>query len=152
MAKFKIVATNHTGFTVSSLDRTIPIFTRLFGFRQISREPRDPRVISAIVGLPGADVEVAYLRRDDHTVELLEYRGPSDRGKVECRPCDAGAAHIAFTVHGIESIVESAAELGLVPIATTVVNPHGPNAGARIAYLIDSDGLTIELIEPPARS
>lgn len=151
MAKFDVEATNHTGFTVSSLDRTIALFTQLFGFSQISREPRDPKVIEAIVGVPGAEVEVAYLRRGDHTIELLEYRGPAGRGKVEARPCDAGAAHIAFTVHGIESLIAAAAPLGLRSIGQLTVNPHGPNAGSRIAYLCDADGLTVELIEPAAR-
>lgn len=148
MDDFTVVATNHTGFTVSSLDRAIPMFTSLFGFVQVSREPRDPKVIEAIVGVPGADVEVAYLRRGDHTIELLEYRAPADRGKVDARPCDAGSAHIAFTVHGIDAVIAAAKRHGLLPIAKVTINPHGPNAGSAIAYLRDSDGLTIELIEP----
>ena len=148
-AGFRIVATNHTSFTVSQLDRSIHFFETVLGFRTTSRAGRDPATIATITGVPDADVEIAYLRAHDHTVELIEYRGPSDRILMRGRPCDTGAAHIAFDVEGIEAAV-AAAELhgfGRLSPEVVVARTGGPNAGAKVIYLRDGDGVTIEFIE-----
>ena len=59
MTSFKVLATNHTSFTVSDLDRTVAFFVEALGFELISRAPRDPDIISRITGVEGADIEVA---------------------------------------------------------------------------------------------
>jgi len=49
-------------FTVRNLDETLPFFTEVLGFVVTSRDTRDPKVIEAITGVAGAEVEVAYVR------------------------------------------------------------------------------------------
>ena len=71
-----ITATNHTSFTVADLDRAIALFRDGLGFALTSRAGRDPRSIQTITGVAGAEVEIAYLRRPDHTVELIAYSAP----------------------------------------------------------------------------
>jgi predicted enzyme related to lactoylglutathione lyase len=51
MAAFKVLATNHTSFTVSDLDRTIAFFRDAMGFEVTSKAPRDPAVVSKIIGI-----------------------------------------------------------------------------------------------------
>src|SRR5277367_5251504 len=94
MPKPKITATNHTSFTVESLDRAIKLFCDGLDFALTSRAGRDPLSIQTITGIRGADVEIAYLKRPDHTVELIQYSGPGDRKTLTARPCDVGFAHI----------------------------------------------------------
>ena len=45
MSDFRVLATNHTSFTVSDLDRSIAFFTEALGFEILNRAPRDPKLI-----------------------------------------------------------------------------------------------------------
>jgi catechol 2,3-dioxygenase-like lactoylglutathione lyase family enzyme len=146
-----ITATNHTSFTVESLDRAVALFRDGLGFSLTSRAGRDPASIQTITGVAGADVEIAYLARPDHVVELIEYRAPADRVAIDARPCDVGFAHIAFDVRDIEASILHLSVFGARPIAPPFVNRvGGPNAGVRVSYLRTPDRITIELIERPA--
>jgi catechol 2,3-dioxygenase-like lactoylglutathione lyase family enzyme len=125
MTAFKIIATNHTSFTVSNLDRTLAFFRDALGFEVTSKGPRSPSLIQAITGVDGAEVLIAYVRGPGHSIELIEYIEPETRGSVRPRPCDTGFSHIAYDV----------------------AIDQGPNRGSRVAYLRDPDGITIEFIE-----
>ncbi len=143
-----VLGVHHTSFTVSSLDRTVAFFTEALGLPLLSRAPRDNAVIARITGVHGADVEIAYVRGPGHDIELIEFRGPGGRGAVRPRPCDTGFAHVALTVRGIDALIARAAHHGVLPVSPPATNgPFGPIAGARIAYLRDPDGITVELIE-----
>ena len=48
MNTFRVLGTNHTSFTVSSLDRTIAFFRDCLGFDLVSRAPRSPDLVSRI--------------------------------------------------------------------------------------------------------
>jgi catechol 2,3-dioxygenase-like lactoylglutathione lyase family enzyme len=146
-----ITGTNHTSFTVADLGRAIALFRDGLGFVLTSRAGRDSASIQAITGVDGAEVEIAYLSRPDHTVELIQYSAPADRVTVHARPCDFGFAHIAFDVRDIDTVITHLAAFGAVPIAPPFVNKTGgPNAGVRVSYLRSLDKVTIELIERPA--
>ena len=143
-----ITATNHTSFTVASLDTAIPLFCEGLDFVLTSRAGRDPQSIRTITGVDGAEVEIAYLRRPDHTVELIEYRAPVDRSFVVNRPCDLGFGHLAFDVTDIDAMILRLERFGARAIAAPYVNTSGgPNAGVRVSYLRTECGITIELIE-----
>ncbi len=148
---FRVIGTNHTSFTVSSLDRSIGFFRDCLGFELISRAPRDPALVSRITGVPGADMEIAFLRGPGHTIELIEYKGPAQRGRIEARPCDTGFAHVAFNVDDVEAAVAAAKPYQVNPIAPPVAINAGPNKGRKVVYLRDWDGVTVELIEVAAR-
>jgi catechol 2,3-dioxygenase-like lactoylglutathione lyase family enzyme len=146
-----ITATNHTSFTVANLDRAVALFRDGLGFELTSRAGRDPLSIQTITGVAGAEVNIAYLRRPDHTVELIEYIGPSDRGSVDPRPCDVGFAHIAFDVRNIDAVIAHLASFDARPISPPYLNKAGgPNAGVRVSYIRTADRVTIELIERSA--
>lgn len=147
MPDFNVLGTNHTSFTVSDLDRSLAFFRDALGFEVTSKAPRDPRAIEQIVGVPGADIIVAYVRGPDHSLELIQYLGPPERGHVRPRPCDVGFAHVAFDVDDIDAAIAAAARYGVKPVGKTYVVDKGPNAGNRVAYLRDSDGITIEFIQ-----
>lgn len=148
-----ITATNHTSFTVASLDTAIPLFCGGLDFVLTSRAGRDPASIQTITGVDGADVEIAYMRRPDHTVELIEYRAPADRAWSVNRPCDLGFGHLAFDVTDLEFMIERLKPFGAEPISPPYVNKSGgPNAGVRVCYFRTVCGITVELIERKAPS
>ena len=150
MAGFRVLATNHTSFTVSDLDRILAFFHEALGFEVTSKAPRDPSAIASITGVDGGDVVIAYVRGPGHSLELIEYVGPPERGHVEPRPCDVGFAHVAYDVDNIDAAIDASAPYGFKPIGEPTVIDKGPNVGNRVAYLRDLDGITVEFIEKAA--
>lgn len=150
MADFKVLATNHTSFTVSDLDRTIAFFRDAMGFEVTSKAPRDPAIVSKVTGIKGTDMLIAYVHGAGHSLELIQYLGPKEgRGRVRSLPCDVGFAHVAYDVDNIDAAIAAAAEHDVTPIGEVAIINAGPNAGGRVAYLRDPDGVTIEFIEKP---
>jgi catechol 2,3-dioxygenase-like lactoylglutathione lyase family enzyme len=149
MPEFKILRTNHTGLTVSNLDRSMSFFRDVLGFEVTSKARRDPEFISQVIAVPGAEVMIAYVQGPGHRVELIEYLAPEGRGSVRPRPCDVGHAHLAFDVDDIEAAIAAAEAHEVRPIGLTKTVDQGPNKGGKVVYLSDPDGITIEFIQPP---
>ena len=150
MPAFNVLATNHTSFTVSDLDRTCAFFVDALGFEVVSKAPRNPQIIETVTGVAGADIMVAYIQAPGHRLELIQYLAPDERGQVRSRPCDTGFAHVAFDVDDIDAAIEAAGRHDVKPIGPPVTIDQGPNKGGRVVYLRDADGVTIEFIEKPA--
>jgi glyoxylase I family protein len=144
---FRVVSTNHTSFTVSSLDRSVAFFRDCLGFELVSRAPRDPAIVRQITGVPDADMEIAFLRAPGHTLELIEYKAPKAKGRVEARPCDTGFAHLALNVDDAQAAVDAVAAFGVKAISAPVAINAGPNKGRKVVYVRDWDGVTLEFIE-----
>ena len=122
----------------------------MLDFEVTSKAPRAPEVIERVTGIDGAKVMIAYVRGPGHSIELIEYSGPDDRTRVRPRACDTGFCHVAYDVTGLDELIEAAAAHGVTAEGEIITVDQGPNAGARIVYLRDSDGITFELIEKPA--
>ena len=148
MSGFNVLATNHTSFTVSSLDRALAFFRDALGFEVTSKAPRDPAAIQRITGVEDSEVMIAYVRGPGHSIELIEYLAPDGRGKVESRPCDAGFSHVAYDVDDLDAAMAAAADHGFAPRGAVYSVDQGPNTGARVVYLVNEDGITVEFIEP----
>lgn len=151
MTGFTITSTNHTSFTVSSLDRAVALFRDALGFELLNRSGRDPDFTETVVGVPGARIEVAYLQAPGHRLELIEYLAPEDRGRVECRPCDAGFAHVCFDVDDVDAALAAVEPAGLKPLNPPALLTMGPNKGGKVVYTRDPDGITVEFIQAPRR-
>lgn len=149
MSGFQVLGINHTSFTVSDLDRSVSFFTEALGFELLHRGNRNPEMIEKVVGVPGADIDVAYIQMPGHRLELIEYKGPADRGKVESRPCDTGFAHIAIDVDDIDAALAASRPFGVEPLSPPQDLAHGPNKGGRVVYTRDPDGVTVEFIQKP---
>ena len=93
---FRVLGTNHTSFTVSSLDRSVGFFRDCLKFKLISRAPRDPAVVQKITGVEGADMEIAFLQGPGHTVELIEYKAPPNYPAASCPMCAANVPITSF--------------------------------------------------------
>ncbi len=147
MSRPEIRSFNHTSFTVADLDASLRFFVGVLGFSLRDRSPRDPRLIGAVTGLAHAEVEIAYLDGYGHTLELIAYRTPEDRGRALYRPCDAGAAHIALDVIAFDRLLAEVEAHGFRRMGEVIVVPAGPNKGRRAVYTRGPDGIILELIE-----
>jgi catechol 2,3-dioxygenase-like lactoylglutathione lyase family enzyme len=145
-ASFVLHGFNHTSFTVASLDRAIPFFCDLLGFELISRAPRSRAMIEGMTAIPGADVEIAFVRAPDHTIELVEYKAPADRTASTARVCDAGAAHIALNVDDVVAAVAGAQAHGFRLVGSIMTVDDGPNCGRQAVYLKSPDGFVVEFL------
>jgi glyoxylase I family protein len=149
MAGFRVLGFNHTNFTVSDLDRAIGFFRDLLGFEVLSVAPRDPALMERMTGLPRPELMIAFVKGPGHVVELIEYRTPADRGRVQGRLCDAGSSHLALDVDDIVAAVAGARAWGFAPVGDIIEIDAGPNRGSRVVYVRDGDGVTIEFIQKP---
>lgn len=145
------VTVNHTGITVKDLDGAEALFRDLFDFETYSRASRDPAIISAVTGVPGAKVEIVYMRNGAANIELLCYSSPNDRLDYRPRPVDLGSLHIAVNVTEMDEMLQKARAWPMEQVGDLIVIDQGPNTGSRIVYFRTPDeGLIIEMIEKKA--
>src|SRR5438270_10680281 len=106
---FHIMATDHTGFTVANIERSLVFWQDVLGFELSHRAHHTGDLASEVTGVPGAEILIAVLKGHGHRIELLEYLAPSDRKPINLRPCDVGSVHVAFTVENLDAILSAIA-------------------------------------------
>jgi len=148
-APFRIIATDHTGITVTNLERSVAFWRDVLGFELSHRAHHTGDLASEVTGVPGADIWIAVLKAPGHKIELLEYRAPSDRKRAELIPCDVGSVHVALTVDNLDAVLSAIAASGWKAAGKPQILKTGPNAGKRVVYVRDPDGTTIEFMQPP---
>src|SRR5439155_19250367 len=104
---FHIIAADHTGFTVTNLERSLSFWQDVLGFELSHRAHHTGALASEVTGVPGADISIAVLKGHGHKIELLEYLARKDRKRMDVRPCDVGSVHVAFTVENLEDILNT---------------------------------------------
>ena len=149
---FRIIAADHTGITVSDLERSLAFWADVLGFELSHRAHHTGKLASEVTGVPGAEISIAVVKGYGHKIELLEYLAPKDRKHVDLRPCDVGSVHVALTVDDLDAVLEKIAASGWKAGRKPQTLTTGPNAGKRVMYVRDPDGTTIEFMQPPAQS
>lgn len=147
---FRILAADHTGITVSDIERSLAFWRDVLGFELSHRAHQKGELAEQITGVAGAEILIAVLKAPGHKIELLEYRAPADRRQENgVRPCDLGAAHIALLVDNLDDVLERIAAFGWKVAGKPQTLTVGPNAGKRVIYVRDPDGTTIEFMQLP---
>ncbi|MEP6698342.1 MAG: VOC family protein [Verrucomicrobiota bacterium] len=146
---FRITAADHTGITVSNLERSLAFWRDVLGFELSHRAHQTGKLAEEITGVRGAEILIAVLKAPGHRIELLEYLAPAKNLHGYLRPCDVGAVHVALTVDNLEAVLSAIAAAGWHAAGEAQTLPSGPNAGKRVVYVRDPDGTTIELMQPP---
>jgi catechol 2,3-dioxygenase-like lactoylglutathione lyase family enzyme len=146
---FRVLTADHTGITVSDLERSLAFWRDVLGFELSHRAHQTGELAVEITGVPGAEILIAVLKAPGHKIELLEYRAPADRKKLQPRSCDIGSLHVALTVDDLDAVLETVSASGWKAAGKPQTLTVGPNAGKRVIYVRDPDGTTIELMQPP---
>ena len=146
------MTTDHTGFTVSNIERSLVFWRDVLGFELSHRAHHTGDLASEVTGVPGAEISIAVLKGYRHKIELLEYHAPPDRKRVYLRPCDVGSMHVALLVDNLEAVLSAIVESGWKTAGKPQTLKSGPNAGKRVIYVRDPDGTTIEFMQPPPQS
>src|SRR5437870_3565822 len=150
-SSFRIIAADHTGITVSNLERSLDFWQNVLGFEFSHRAHQTGERVEQITGVKGAELKLAVVKTPSgHKIELLEYLAPADREQhVGLRPCDVGHVHVALTVENLEPLLQKIAASGWKAAGKPQPLTKGPNAGKRVVYVRDPDGTTIEFMEIP---
>jgi len=144
-----IIAADHTGITVSNLERSLAFWRDVLGFELSHRPHQTGDLASEITGVPGAEISIAVLKGYGHKIELLEYLAPPDRKHVDIRPCDVGSVHVALLVDDLDAVLNTIKASGWKAAGKAQTLKSGPNAGKLVVYVRDPDGITIEFMQPP---
>jgi catechol 2,3-dioxygenase-like lactoylglutathione lyase family enzyme len=146
---FRIIAADHTGITVSNLERSLAFWRDLLGFELSHTAHQTGEMASEITGVAGAEIKLAVLKAPGgHKIELLEYLALTDcRRRVDLRPCDVGSVHVALIVDDLDAILSAINASGWKAAGKPQTLQSGPNAGKRVVYVRDPDGTTIEFMQ-----
>src|SRR5712691_5888631 len=153
-SSFRIVATDHTGITVSNLEQSLEFWQNVLGFEFSHSAHQKGERPEQITGVKGAELKLAVVKSPTgHKIELLEYLAPADRKKnASLRPCDVGHVHVALVVENLQALLQRIAASGWKAAGEPQTLTAGPNAGKRVVYVRDPDGTTIEFMELPKAS
>jgi catechol 2,3-dioxygenase-like lactoylglutathione lyase family enzyme len=146
--QFRIISADHTGITVSNLERSLAFWRDVMGFKVSHTAHQKGELAQEITGVEGAEIKLAVLKAPGgHKIELLEYRAPADRKRANLRPCDVGSVHVALLVEDLDAVLAQIAVSGWKAGGKSQTLTFGPNAGKRVVYVRDPDGTTIELMQ-----
>jgi catechol 2,3-dioxygenase-like lactoylglutathione lyase family enzyme len=143
---------HHVGMSVSDLDAALRFWESFVGAKARWRTVLDRPYLGRHVGYPGVSIEAAFVDLPGGLVlELLEY----DVAEKEPNPeetANPGNVHLCLCVEDAGAMWQRAVSLGARPVEPDgpVDVDGGPNRGARAAYLRIHDGITVELLQPPA--
>ena len=146
----RIISADHTGITVSNLERSLAFWRDVLGFEFSHTAHQKGELAQEITGVEGAEIKLAVLTTPGgHKIELLEYIAPADCKRANLRPCDVGSVHVALLIENLEAVLARICASGWKAAGKPQTLTTGPNAGKRVVYVRDPDGTTIEFMELP---
>jgi catechol 2,3-dioxygenase-like lactoylglutathione lyase family enzyme len=149
----RIIGADHTGITVSNLDRSLLFWREVLGFELSHTAHQKGEMAREITGVEGAEIKLAVVKTPGgHKIELLEYIAPIERKRnTDLRPCDVGFVHVALVVDDLDGVLKAIESSGWKAAGKAQTLQSGPNAGKRVVYVRDPDGTTIEFMQAAKR-
>ncbi len=147
-----VIAMDHTGFAVSSLDEAVRFWTGALGFTLERQSKMEGDLLHQVTGVDDPNVKTAIVKAPDGSVvELLQYSKGRQNGAVPHSAGAIGAAHLALTVKDIHAAIVRVEAAGWKAKGSPQSIPGGPRKGTLTAYVSGPDHITIEFMQPPAR-
>ncbi|MCG7851718.1 MAG: VOC family protein, partial [Methanosarcinaceae archaeon] len=94
----------HVGISVRNLEKSVKFYTEVLGMAEGIRVSHKGETISQVVAVENTEVDVCYVTKGQHRLELIEYKN-KDQAKLNFtyKPQDdPGLVHIAFIVDDID--------------------------------------------------
>ena len=144
----QITKAHHMGISVRSMRESTKFYKDLLGFEEVFSWNPQAEYIGVLTGYPEVDLNATILKLPgvDVFLELLEY-GNVDLKCIDHGNANPGIAHIAFFVDDVEAWYEILTAKGVKSVSKPVTPTMGPNKGGRAIYMIDPDGVRVELIQ-----
>jgi catechol 2,3-dioxygenase-like lactoylglutathione lyase family enzyme len=138
---------NHVGITVTDLDASLAFYCDVVGFTLGLRTRADGEWFDTLTRNPGADIEIAMLRLENLTLQLVQYHAAGGI-TLPLAHHNVGNPHLCIEVDDVDTRHRTISESGLhdpTPIVDIMAT------GIRSFYVHDPDGVPVELIQMPAR-
>ncbi len=147
----KVRGIDHVSVSVSDLDRSLRFYQGLLGLPLLGRGEEEGPTLSG----PSGDVRSRFRFADldlgtGQLLELLQWLEPHGvPGRVSVH--DPGSGHVGLQVDSLDDALRILATAGFSPRFDPVrLEAPGWWAGARVVYVSDPDGATVELVEWPS--
>jgi lactoylglutathione lyase len=142
--------THHTGFSVLDLDRSIEFYSML-GCEVIWQRETTDEYFGKIVGIVDCVARAAHLRipGSTHVIELFEY--VPHQSATNLVPNQPGHSHVCFVVDDLPAAYAELKARGVRFTSEPVLITAGVNTGGYGVYMLDPNGITLELFQPAKR-
>ena len=139
---------SHFGICVSDPERSLRFYRDLLGFRETASlavsDPHSARLLE----LERLELHARFLERDGMRLELLHFASPGHEGDAAPRPMNRlGLTHIAVRVDDLEKTLAAMKRAGVEVLEQTRI--RNPELRSEVVYVLDPDGVRIELVELP---
>lgn len=139
---------HHVGLTVANLERSLAFYQSVFdGFELTGPWLHSGKGVGYVTGYPGCSVRQAFLRspKGDLIIELLEYTNAG----VPIDPANgnAGAVHFCVVIDDMDAAYAALVDAGHSFVSPPITTTRNEVMYGRVAYLIDPDGIRIELMQ-----
>lgn len=136
----------HVGISVRDLAASVKFYTEVMGMEKGVAAYHKGEIISRVVSVEDAEVDVCYVTNGQHKLELIEYKR-KDKAKQNqtYKPQDdPGLTHIAFIVENVDEMYCKIKALGYeFNSAPMVTRENGP----KIAFFKGPDNVMIEIYQ-----
>lgn len=140
---------HHIAIFVSDMEKTLRVFQNCLGFQLTWRLPRagGPK-LSAVIGLPDMEAEIAYLhcQANGTAVELVRLIHPSF-GEMRAIFGVPGTATLSLLVEGLDGLSAKLREEDWIPMTVPVEMRTPEGEPIRVCCLRIEEGLSLELFE-----
>jgi len=140
---------HHHGFTVSSLERSVPYYRDVLGLEVVrTSERKQLPSYDTILGYDDVHLQVVILTHpvNAFVLELFEYVNPPAVTR-ELQNYFVGASHLAFEVDDIDAEYQRLTAAGYTSINPPVDVDRGGVVVARAMYAQDPDGISVEMFQ-----
>jgi len=138
----------HLGICVADPERSLHFYCDLLGFRRLTKLVVSDPGSARLVGLENLELHSYFVERDAVRIELLHYVSPGYEEGTVARPMNRrGLTHMALRVEGFGEMLEQIEQAGFEIMKASQIG--GPDAGVQVVYVLDPDGVRVELIDMP---
>lgn len=141
-----ITNVNHVSFTVSDLKASVDFYEKVMGLKCVSNAERDEEFSSAVTGVEGVKMEIAYMEAPGCSIELIQYV-KRQGSRLDTATCNVGSAHLCFNISDYDEWMDRMEKNDVKMRGKLCIVPAGPNKGRRVCYMMDNDGNNLEFIE-----
>lgn len=144
---------DHIGIQVRDLERSTRFYEEHLGFKRVARWTMSRPYVQKLVGYyPDVVLEIAMLTipETDVFLEILEYRNV-DKTPVDTATANPGTAHFCLFCENLDEVYGRLVAKGVEFVSEVQTPDAGPNKGGRIVYMIDPDGIRVELVQTKVR-
>ncbi len=147
-ALINITGVDHTSYTVSNMERSLYFYRDLLGFTLLWQREASNQYLRDIVGFPDCVIKQAHLRipNSTHKLELFEYVQPHGTAPIVSTN-NPGSSHLSLIVDDLPAAYENLSKEGVQFRSAPVYIDVGANTGGYALYMLDPDGITVELFQ-----